>query len=340
MDALSHFAHQDPTCPFCSCMDSKDHRVFHCQGLEDLRRKHKETIKWLHSQPQAVLHFGLIPDDAEAVLLRQEIFQGGFDFVMPANDSSAVVYTDGSCFGNTSWEHAFAGAAVIRVVEDYKWELVERAVLPSPDHSPYRAECFAVLLALQHFTRVHLHTDCEAVVNEVLRILQDCHMGRSPEVRNHSDIWNPIVWHLKNRKYGDVHITKVKAHVQWQPMSHGQCRLHAFFNSAADNEAKKAVAADNFDLWQTFDKMLDQHKSCIKGVRRYHDFLCEIHEKSFKLKPKVREVEVQPDFSDLWSMQGPGLCFDGPTSEDIAKCPYGTTFASRVLTWWAQLRWF
>ena len=55
MDALVHYARDDASCPFCDAVDGKDHRIYHCNGLSDLRDKYKGTIKWLKKQPQAVL---------------------------------------------------------------------------------------------------------------------------------------------------------------------------------------------------------------------------------------------------------------------------------------------
>ena len=339
-DALSHYARDDALCPFCSCVDGKDHRVFHCQGLVDLRRKHHEVVKWLKKQPKAILHFGLFPDDNEAICLRLQTFNGSFGKVLPLFDSYARVYTDGSCFCSTSWEHAVAGAAVIKVVGNYAWELVDRQVLPTPDHSPFRAESYAVLLALQHFWNVHICSDCSAVVDEIVCILEACQRGDSIVVRAHSDIWEPIAWHLSQRDIGCVSVTKVKAHVSWQQMKEGDERVHAFFNDAADKEAKKSVAADNFDVWQKFENMLLGRKKQYEMVRKFHNLVCDIHERSFQLKPRIRPEDVTPNFADLWNLQGSGKVFACPEACELEQCPYGSTFAKRVKGWWSQLQWF
>ena len=151
-----------------------------------------------------------------------------------------------------SLEHAVAGAALIKVTGEYEWQLVTRDVPPTPDHSAYRGECYAVLLALQSFCSVNLHTDREAVVNEVQRMLSDILRGAAPSSRSHPDIWNVVTWQLRQRDPGQVTITIVKAHVDWRTLGEGHQRKCAFFNNAVDVEVKKAVAADFFAEWQMF----------------------------------------------------------------------------------------
>ena len=96
-------------------------------------------------------HFGVVPDDNEAVLLRQRVFHRSVERLLPMRGSAGKVFTDCTCLHNTSWEHVIAGAAAIEVIGEFDCRLVSRQVLPTPDHSAYRGECFAVLLALQSF---------------------------------------------------------------------------------------------------------------------------------------------------------------------------------------------
>ena len=339
-DALAHYAKGDPTCPFCSAIDGKEHRVFHCQGLQDLRAKHREAIKWVTSQPKAVMFFGLAPDNCDAVKLRQQVFCEGFQFLLPEVDSHGVVYTDGTCFNNTSWEHAVAGSAVIQVTGEYQWQLVARKALPTPDHSSYRGEGFAVVLALQNFWKVHIHSDCAAVVDEVQHMLLNHALGVNIVAKSHPDIWNVVAWHIQQRQPGDVKITKVKAHVEWQLLDQGAERQRAFFNAMVDLEAKKSVAADNFELWQKFERMFEHKKSVLRGLIKYHDFLWNVYERSFNIQPRQKPCDVQPSFAELWRFHGSGKIVPAPCQQDLDNCPFGKKFAMRVLAWWNQIQWF
>lgn len=337
-DALAHYAKDDPTCPFCSAIDGKEHRVFHCQGLQDLRTKHGEAISWIMSQPKGVLHFGLAPDSNDAVRLRQHVFSRGIQRHIPDVNSQGKVFTDGSCFNNMSWEHAIAGAAVILVTGEYQWQLVAREVVPTPDHSSYRGEGYAVVLALQNFWKVHIHSDCAAVVDEVQRMIHDHALGVDIAVKSHPDIWSVVAWHIKQRLPGEVKITKVKAHVNWQQLDSGDAKQCAYFNAMVDLEAKKSVAADNF--WQKFETMWEQKKSVLQGLRKYHDFLWQVYERSFNVQPRQRPCDTQPSFAELWCFQGCGKILPAPCQHDIDTCPFGKKFAMRVLAWWNQIQWY
>ena len=340
MDALSHYAKTDPTCPFCSAIDGKEHRALHCHGLHDLHVKHKEAIQWVKTQPKGVLHFGLMPDTNEAVLLRQSAFNTGLSKVMPPHNREGDVFTDGTCYNSTSWEHAIAGAAVIEVTGDYQWRLVCRSLLPTPDHSSYRGETFAIILALQNFWKVHIHSDCAAVVDEVQRLLQLHACGESLFARSHHDLWNVVAWHIQQRRPDDIQISKVKAHVDWHSLEPGRDRLSAFYNAMVDLEAKKSVAADHFDLWQRLDGLMSQRKDKIAMLVKYHDFIWDVHQRSFNVQPRSQPREIQPSFAELWTFQGSGSRICAPSMTDLDACPFGKKFAMRVLAWWNQLVWF
>ena len=340
MDALSHYARDDSSCPFCSALDGKEHRALHCQGLQDLRKKHLEAIKWVLSQPKAVMHIGLVPDSNDAVLLRQQVFNHGFQFVLPDGASCGSVFTDGSCFNNSSWEHAVAGSATIQVTGEYQWQLIQREVLPTPDHSSYRSEVYAVVLALQSFWTVHIFSDCAAVVEEIQRMNQERAHGVNISVRTHHDLWSVVAWHLQHRCPGEVQITKVKAHIDWQVLEHGVARQRAYFNAMVDMEAKKAVAADNFEIWQQFERMFERKQGVLQGIKKYHDFIWDVHERSFNALPRQRPCVVQPSFADLWNFQGAGKVILAPCQHDIDECPFGRRFALRVRDWWQQIHWY
>jgi ribonuclease HI len=337
LDALSHYKDSDATCPFCDCVE--DHRVFHCNGLHDLRCKHAKTVRWLKTQPDAVMHLGIVPDNCDAVMLRQETFSREIQNVLPLRETTGVVFTDGSCFCNSCWECALAGAAVIQVTGEFEWKLVTRAMLPTADHSAYRGEVYAILLALQAFWQVQIHSDCSAVVDEVNRIVALCVQGAKPVALNHADLWDLIIWQVLQRGGRGISIAKVKAHVDWKTVTDSVERQQAFFNNAVDAEARKSVAADHFELWQKMEGFLDAKKETRIGVGRYHDFLCEMYDMFFALKPRERKVVNQPSFDSMWKMQGTLRKFAGPSQEKIDMCPFGHVFAGRVGNWWNLLEW-
>ena len=94
-----------------------------------------------------------------------------------------------------------------------------------------------------------------------------------------------------------------------RPMSNGNYLTRVLTNSVlsltvADSEARMAVAFDHFSTWRTCEDMLDKKKQYACMVMKFNDFLCEVHDRSFQLKPRAREVTAQPGFAALWELHG------------------------------------
>lgn len=183
---------------------------------------------------------------------------------------------------NEDWEFCVAGAAIISVgSEPEQWSLVTRQLLFGPYCNSYRAEVFAVLLALQKIYYVDIKSDCKAVVHEMKRALQCYSEGTIFVPTKHSDLWMIIWKHITSRERGSVCIGWVKAHADDTSMLDAEQKKVAFFNNIVDLETKKAVCADHFDLRnalgqvvQTKQHMLQQmenimilHWTCLMNFR-------------------------------------------------------------------------
>lgn len=198
--------------------DSKFHRVFECEKLTDLRKRFRKTINWVKRQPEAVFAFGVFPSNCQMLLLKDGARHFTCERVIPCDGSLSHVFTDGS-----------GGAAIEVNWGSSKWQLIGRSIVPGMDHSSFRGESFAVLIALQSKKAIHLYVDCAAVVNLLQQIIE-CHSsgGQLPAFAS-PDIWNDIVWHIFNRRPGEVMVTKIEAHQNWKALSDGQKRLEGFF---------------------------------------------------------------------------------------------------------------
>lgn len=96
---------------------------------------------------------------------------------------------------NDDWECCIAGSAVSLVRGGFQqWSLVARRLLFGAYHNSYRAEAFAVLLALDSHYKVTIKSDCKAVVDEMLRALRCYDEGHVYEPNKHTDIWM-MIWH-------------------------------------------------------------------------------------------------------------------------------------------------
>ena len=75
------------------------------------------------------------------------------------------VYTDGSAFCGDKWDCCLAGAAVVQwIPQENKMKEVVRKILPYQDHNSYRAEVFAIILAMECFWKIDIFSGCEAVL--------------------------------------------------------------------------------------------------------------------------------------------------------------------------------
>eukprot|EP00438_Fugacium_kawagutii_P015144 Skav220613 [mRNA] locus=scaffold507:302647:305230:- [translate_table: standard] len=173
-DALCKFAWSTNTniCPLCDVSDSKEHRVFHCQGLADVRASHQQLLAWLQEQPEAVFAFAVCPSDFQVLQYRQEHQADWIPIQLPEVLPRRVVFTDGTCFFSDAWEYSIAAGAVVEANEGvFDAQLVARGLVPGLDHSAYRGEVFAVHLALNQRYAVDIYSDCDAVVKTMLRLL-------------------------------------------------------------------------------------------------------------------------------------------------------------------------
>lgn len=183
-DTLHHYSYNAQTdcCPFCHEKDGKEHRLKHCTGLATLRQKYHSCIQCMLQQPDACWAFGIVKDDMRALECKRHLVDEHWECKIPPYNDFVQVFVDGSSHYNEDWECCLAGSAVILLSgQDYMYELVERRLVLGIFHNSYRAEIFAVLLALQHFYAVFIKSDCESVVKEMQRMLQ-CHAEQVPYV--------------------------------------------------------------------------------------------------------------------------------------------------------------
>ena len=342
MDALSHYsyAHESKMCPFCECDDSKQLRIFHCQGLQGVRSKYQEVLEWVCRQPEAVWAFAIVPGTDVCCNLRQQL-QNSVVFILPeVNVEKVEVFVDGSAFFNQEWDCCIAGAAVIQV--SFESECViqwKRAMMPTMFHSSYRAEVFGIILALSHFWSLTIYCDCKAVVDQLNRILSELQQGLKPQLGVHEDLWSVVVSHLLARNCQGVHIQKVKSHVAWKDMCEGREKSIAYFNDVVDEAAKRAILDDHPELYTAFEHEVLERENVMSNLAKYHSFLCEIHDHYHAQNPKPEPVSNLPDFAALASVAPPFWTVPVPTPEQAKSCPYGEEFALIFAKWMAPLQW-
>ena len=177
------------------------------------------------------------------------------------------VFTDGSCLNQAhpncrlaSWSVVLAG------FDTTAGHVVDSGPLPGLMQSSYRAEIFAVIRALQAMRmqtgRVHIWSDCQAVVTRVRRLLR----GGEPKPNSaHSDLWKLVFESIRDLSPGQIEITKVAAHQQvgeaTSPLEEW-CFIH---NSSADQAAALAQWMRPPEFWQ----LCDRHVSAIIACKNF-----------------------------------------------------------------------
>ena len=297
-DALCKFS-QDVTCDkcnLCNGTDSKFHRVFECEKLTDLRQRFRKSINWVKRQPEAVFAFGVFPANCKLLLLKDDTQHIECERVLPSDGPLAHVFTDGSAFFNESWEHCLSGGAAIEICwESSKWKILGRSIVPGMDHSSFRGESFAVLIALQARKVVHLYVDCAAVVNLLLELIEcHCNGGQVPQFAS-PDIWNDIRWHIVNRLPGEVAVSKIEAHQNWKTLPEGPKRKEGFFSEVVDKQAKNAILRDHSQLHTKVSRDFERANIDKEHLLQFHDFLCAANDRCFESIRSLKKQTYSPN---------------------------------------------
>ena len=340
-DCLCKFSNKTESslCSMCGAEDSKEHRVFECSAVSEVRSKFCKTLAWVQKQKQAVFAFGLVPTDMRAWKLKMQ-FQMDFPTpCLPDGEGRKMVFTDGTAFFNNSMECCLAGSAVINITGEYSWNLVARRMVPGMDHSSFTGEVFAVYLALQYSKCIDIYTDCSSVI-QIMQTMIDIPAEQMRNVDTlDCPIWRAIHWHMMRRQHGEVKIFKVQAHEEWQNLPGGVARRLAFFNCQVDEQAKAVFLVDQYVLHAKMTKIVGHKQLVFEHMAAYHDFLCLAAEVVSEQLIDVSVVGGQPDFSVAFAVSGPFHKSVGIDHSLFRRCRYGEIFASRVQNWWQQLEW-
>ena len=342
MDALVHYAEKVPSkkCPFCEVDDSKEHRMFYCPGLADVRKKYAKVVKWMETQQRATWAFAHFPVVGKPLEHKRRLQVERQMTLPPLVERVMHVYTDGSAFFGESWDCCLAGSAVVQwCPNERKMCKVVRSILPFQEHSSYRAEVFAVVLALERFWRVDIFSDCEAVVLQFGQICDALERGGKVTLGSHADLWMQIVEHLKCRPRQYVRLFKVKAHVQMKDALTDIDKLHAWGNGYVDECAKKAITVDHAALKKKMEEIMKERAIVFSMMDEYFDMVCDISDRYFQVRPAKVEQSCCPDFAMYAQVTGPTFRMPCMTVERMNACPYTPAFAKKFQSWIKNVVW-
>ena len=348
-DALVHYSKgaTSAQCPLCDETDNREHRIHRCAALQDIRDRYADVLIWLQSQPSAVGEYALLPYSLDRLDNRFSCDPIPITVQVPDclhcnTDIPECVYTDGSADFNMDFATTVAAGAYVTIAHGKVAKTVS-AMLPGCDHSSYRGEVWAVLLALRDHACAIIHTDSAAVCS-VVRYLLTCRVtGEIPSFKDHHDLWNVIWRMLLTRPANAIQIQKVKAHLGVDTPLDPQTKWRTIWNDKADQAAKKCI------------------KDFLKGKKRYRTQVCTARERDTKLLARFADMwgEMTSRCREASKVEQHETCgrrpmpvFTIPFEPSVAvrcdcqlpdhvldACPLGKTFAVRVCSYFHDLLW-
>eukprot|EP00438_Fugacium_kawagutii_P022418 Skav206945 [mRNA] locus=scaffold1143:126263:131308:+ [translate_table: standard] len=341
-DGLSHYSRRSVTdrCPLCSCRDSRLHRIFECEALADLRQKHSGLIDWLRSQDATQQLFAAWESDlqwADKLLQDSEIALPTYPV---SKHDDAVVFTDGSAMFTGSFTTA-RGAGAFVCCKGNETVESKACVLPGQEQSAYRAEIWALLLALTRFKTLTVYSDCASMITVFSGLLTARRNHAQPVFREHADLWS-LVWGLLLEKPIDaVVIHKVKAHTCWKSALDPTDFWKGQFNDKADKRAKnclsRSIASDR-------EALKNYEAKCGKSIQLACEFFHMWHEMNVRCivannKTTAQPRAAMPEFSlPIDPSRLVSLKCELPEAV-LQTCPVGAIFGKRLCDYFNELQW-
>ena len=269
-NALCHYSRnvKDDKCALCGEVDSKQHRVFHCGALQELRKEYHVLFRTLGQMPEAFWNFGIAETSWEGWQVKCQLPDQWPALSVPPQASPCTVFSDGSAFLQDTPQFTISSGAAIAVDGDC-CSVLEASLVPGADHSSYRGEAWAILLALESVWAPQFFTDCSAVVDLLQSFLMARCLGTHIVPCKHWDIWQCIRVHILQRPPNLIHITKVDSHVDWQTSSSAFVRWAGRWNDVVDRVAKQVILHDHKSVLNKLTKLAGdvEHQA-----QRLHDF--------------------------------------------------------------------
>lgn len=346
-DIICKYSDVTATCPFCDQRDGKEHRLWSCKTFATIRHKHKQTLRKVYHQRDNLSMYALPPMQESIIAwlpTKGEVIDA--TQIPKVCDVDRFLFLDGTAFGQEFKDLTVSAWAVTEAsLNQHDFQLCAKGFVPGLDHSSYRGEVLAIIKGLETIYCGTMYTDCEAALN-IFDQLQSCrNQNLEFPVIDHEDLWHCVWVHLCQRPAGCIKILKVKSHQKVGLLDDPHEVWKAAGNNFTDLEAKSVVI--QHPIHRHVVAAVNRRKQLATTVMHYHDYVCEIADKSFALiherrKALRREAEqhmARPNFSYLIPQR-----VHPPSSmmqwNDLPRyCPYGRTFYNRFATWYTTVQW-
>lgn len=344
-DLVSKFQpKQDDKCVLCGRHDSRLHRIFHCPELASTRLQYKSTLDVVKQWTTTQQIFAMPPVQPGLVNFLTEVQHEDFQFQLPPKDDALQhLFVDGTAFFNDHPWLVISGAAVVFSQPGSTTStLVIRKRVPGIIQNSYIGELYAILLALNTAWNIHLYTDCQTLVDEILYIQQHRALPQK-WAQVHHRLWTLVAQHICLRPTECITIQKVAAHQNWKLITDPDLRWQAYVNSRVDFHAKQSIVKDNADSFRARNEAYNKQTLLQQTTCDYYSYLTEISKIIVDNKPrKIHTVENQFDpHQDLLQpcAHVAVTVSNHPTLETFQSFPWGPVFLWRIHQWAQHLTW-
>ena len=332
----------DGTCPYCNCTDSRYHRFWECERFQTERAlASPDVFALVPSLPEFTTGYGwsLRPHTLFQWYCMLSQIEVPAETPLGPCSHDLNVFTDGSCLNQAFHTCRVATWAVVLAddINPMLTHVLTSGPLPGMLQSSYRAEIFAIWKALRctsrQTCRIHLWTDCGAVVRRFSRLL----VGHEPKMNSaHADLWLLVFHELQNFTVGQVSITKVTAHqsvARANTLLEEWCFTH---NSYADQAANLAQWRRPDSFWTFFAQHVNATCACQKISRDIQNVLLAIS------RAAIRDKDTQEDCdrSDLGAPTPvPANAWKGAGVMHFPAAAvkrYGDAIVREVMSWFFQ----
>ena len=268
------FSQASPDCSLCGASDGMTHRVYDCPASENIRARNG----WhnLRDLPRSCMIYGLFSrpqaqDDYQNALDQLEIRDICY---VPETENPIHIFTDGSCSQPPASRKAERRAAYgVRMAESQSHEgkCLASGTLPGRKQTAFRAELYAVVVALSCSLNSIVYTDCKGVYTGFLRLMREGWCELSWIAAPDADLWKGA-WDILQVDGRRFSIEWTKAHRELASVGNFTEMWKAYHNNLVDRHA----SVDNNPLpdyiklhWDKLVRENDEQQRLKDSVARY-----------------------------------------------------------------------
>ena len=283
-DAAAHFRDDGlNVCPFCKGEDSREHRIYECEGLAHERVIDPLVPQALEEVPKEVALYGLWPElqglrdwQAELDALSKELPH------RRVSEEPVLLFTDGSCLFPRIAELRWASYACVRWSGE-RFVIMDCGTLPGSQQTIQRAEVWAGVRTIAAYDKVSVFSDSKYFVTIAQRLIDRRSKGL-PFVcpKANGDLWT-IFWQAL-QGCQEIQVVWVPAHVNPGSVS-GIARFVAFGNGSAD-VAARGFLHRAFSYVSSYRKVYDSYAWRTRWKAIVQDFHLRLAKRALNIEPE------------------------------------------------------